>query len=153
MSAVVQPPRGLEVLRCKQMLKTVFSDCKNSFYVKTFRLSLPWEITLINIKSIPQTSRIFIKFRFWYHMSRLNQCSGQAIYYISLFSKIRWGLTYLPTQKSDVIYECSLKDTNSSTWKFFLTVCQKKLSSLILMNYSETKVKCYFFREKNARRK
>ena len=90
------------------MLKTVFSDCKNSSYVKTFRLSLPWEITLINIKSIPQTSRIFIKFRFWYHMSRLNQCSGQAIYYISLFSKIRWGLTYLPTQKSDVIYECSL---------------------------------------------
>ena len=30
------------------------------------------------------------------------------LYYISLFSKIRWGLTYyLPTQKSDVIYECS----------------------------------------------
>ena len=30
----------------------------------------------------------------------------QILYYISLFSKIRWGLTYLPTQKS-VIYECS----------------------------------------------
>ena len=33
----------------------------------------------------------------------------QILYYISLFSKIRWGLTYLPTQKSDVIYECSLR--------------------------------------------
>ena len=32
----------------------------------------------------------------------------QILYYISLFSKIRWSLTYLPTQKSDVIYECSL---------------------------------------------
>ena len=32
----------------------------------------------------------------------------QMLYYISLFSKIRWSLTYLPTQKSDVIYECSL---------------------------------------------
>ena len=30
------------------------------------------------------------------------------LYYISLFSKIRWGLIYLPTQRSDVIYECSL---------------------------------------------
>jgi hypothetical protein len=29
------------------------------------------------------------------------------VYYISLFSKIRCSLTYLPTQKSDVIYECS----------------------------------------------
>ena len=35
----------------------------------------------------------------------------QMLYYISLFSKIRWGLTYLPTQKSDVIYECSLIKT------------------------------------------
>ena len=37
----------------------------------------------------------------------------QILYYISLFSKIRWGLTYLPTQKSDVIYECS----HSQFWK------------------------------------
>jgi hypothetical protein len=29
------------------------------------------------------------------------------LYYISLFSKIRCSLIYLPTQKSDVIYECS----------------------------------------------
>ena len=28
----------------------------------------------------------------------------QIIYYMSLFSKIRRSLTYLPTQKSDVIY-------------------------------------------------
>ena len=34
----------------------------------------------------------------------------QILYYISLFIKIRWSLTYLPTQKSDVIYECSLND-------------------------------------------
>ena len=33
---------------------------------------------------------------------------NQMVYYISLFSKIRCTLTYLPTQKSDVIYECSL---------------------------------------------
>ena len=42
------------------------------------------------------------------------RCFGdpnQILYYISLFSKIRWGLTYLPTQKSDVIYECSLTET------------------------------------------
>ena len=32
----------------------------------------------------------------------------QILYYISLFSKIRWSLTYVPTQKSDVICECSL---------------------------------------------
>ena len=32
---------------------------------------------------------------------------NQMVYYISLFSKIRCSLTYLPTQKSDVIYECS----------------------------------------------
>ena len=34
---------------------------------------------------------------------------NQMVYYISLFSKIRCSLTYLPTQKSDVICECSLK--------------------------------------------
>ena len=33
---------------------------------------------------------------------------NQMIYYISLFSKIRWCLTYLPTLKSDVICGCSL---------------------------------------------
>ena len=33
----------------------------------------------------------------------------QILYYISLFSNIRWGLTYLHTQKSDVIDECSLR--------------------------------------------
>ena len=30
----------------------------------------------------------------------------QMIYYISLFSKIRWSVTYLPTLKSDVICGC-----------------------------------------------
>jgi hypothetical protein len=34
-----------------------------------------------------------------------------TLYYIGLFSKIRCSLTYLPTQKSDVIYECSLTKT------------------------------------------
>ena len=34
---------------------------------------------------------------------------NQMIYYISLFSKIRWSLTYLPTLKSDVICGCSLR--------------------------------------------
>ena len=33
---------------------------------------------------------------------------NQMVYYIGLFSKIRSSLTYLPTQKSEVIYECSL---------------------------------------------
>ena len=33
---------------------------------------------------------------------------NQIIYYISLFSKIRYSLTYLPTLKSDVICGCSL---------------------------------------------
>ena len=33
---------------------------------------------------------------------------NQILYYISLCSEIRCSLTYLPTQKSDVIYECSL---------------------------------------------
>ena len=37
----------------------------------------------------------------------------QILYCISLFSKIWWGLTYLPTQKSDVIYECSHKVHNN----------------------------------------
>ena len=32
---------------------------------------------------------------------------NQILYYISLFSKIRCSSTYLPTQKSDVICECS----------------------------------------------
>jgi hypothetical protein len=34
---------------------------------------------------------------------------NQMLYYISLFSQIRCSLTYLPTQKSDVICECSIK--------------------------------------------
>ena len=33
---------------------------------------------------------------------------NQMVYYIGLIGKIRCSLTYLPTQKSDVIYECSL---------------------------------------------
>ena len=33
---------------------------------------------------------------------------NQILYYISIFSKIRWCLNYLPTSKSDVICECSL---------------------------------------------
>ena len=41
----------------------------------------------------------------------------QILYYISLFSKIRWSLTYLSTQKSDVIYECSLK------WIYYMNEC------------------------------
>ena len=40
---------------------------------------------------------------FWYFWP--NQ---MVYYYISLFGKIRCSLTYLPTQKSDIIYECSL---------------------------------------------
>ena len=32
-----------------------------------------------------------------------------SLYYISLLSKIRCSLTYLPTLKSDVINECSLR--------------------------------------------
>jgi hypothetical protein len=39
----------------------------------------------------------------------------------NLFSKIRWGLTYLPTQKSDVIYECSLVVI------FFINISKKKI--------------------------
>ena len=35
---------------------------------------------------------------------------NQMIYYISLFSKIRCNLTYLRTEKSDVICECSQKE-------------------------------------------
>ena len=38
----------------------------------------------------------------------------QILYYISLFSKIRLDLTYLPTQKSDVIYECSLNQISKT---------------------------------------
>ena len=38
------------------------------------------------------------------------------VYYISLFSKIRCILTYLPSQKSDVIYECSLGEKFDVTW-------------------------------------
>ena len=34
----------------------------------------------------------------------------QILYYINLFSKIRCSLTYLPTQNSDVICECSLSE-------------------------------------------
>ena len=45
----------------------------------------------------------------------------QILYYISLFSKIRRGLTYLPTQKSGIIYECSLRRSTYferlCTWK------------------------------------
>ena len=33
---------------------------------------------------------------------------NQMVYFIDLFSKIRCSLTYLPTQKSDLICECSL---------------------------------------------
>ena len=41
---------------------------------------------------------------------------NQILYYISLFSKIRCSLTYLPTQISDVIYECSHNEM-----RFFVT--------------------------------
>ena len=44
----------------------------------------------------------------------------QILYYISLFSKIRWGLTYLPTQTSDVIYECSPKLWRNSNLRHWL---------------------------------
>ena len=47
----------------------------------------------------------------------------QMLYYISLFSKIRWSLTYLPTQKSEVIYECSLMQFWSFALKNFLKRC------------------------------
>ena len=46
----------------------------------------------------------------------------QILYYISLFSKIRWGLTYLPTPKSDVICECSLTWHEIVCW--FLKIYQ-----------------------------
>ena len=49
------------------------------------------------------TSDVFRSF-----LTYLPKYPHQILYYISLFSKIRWSLTYLPTQKSDVIYECSL---------------------------------------------
>ena len=39
------------------------------------------------------------------------------VYYISLFSKIRSSLTYLPTQKSVVICECSLTCTSARKFK------------------------------------
>ena len=57
---------------------------------------------------------IFVKGAFTYDVRcfwaffNLPTYPNQILYYISLFSKIRCSLTYLPTQKSDVIYECSL---------------------------------------------
>ena len=50
---------------------------------------------------------------FYYSLEYLNQ----ILYYISLFSKIRCSLTYLPTQKSDVICECSHRKRRISCWK------------------------------------
>ena len=53
---------------------------------------------------------------------------NQILYYISLFSKIRCSLTYLPTQNSEVICECSIhcdiisdccwKNISCSWWRF-----------------------------------
>ena len=47
---------------------------------------------------------------FWYFWSMylVPTYPNQILYYISLYSKIRCSLTYLPTWKSDVICECSL---------------------------------------------
>ena len=39
-----------------KLKKNVFSDCKNSFYVKILMLSKQWMTTLMNTKSIPQDS-------------------------------------------------------------------------------------------------
>ena len=47
------------------------------------------------------------------------------VYYISLFSKIRCSLTYLPTQKSDVICECSLTQCFGLIC-FFLSIWMQK---------------------------
>ena len=50
---------------------------------------------------------------------------NQMIYYISLFDKIRWSLTYLPTLKSDVICGCSLmmwKSWEIWVWYLFWTL-------------------------------
>ena len=66
---------------------------------------------------------------------------NQMVYYIGLFSKIRCSLTYLPTQKSDSIYECSLRGVfqpwgwrNFHTWQsahseilYFDILCQVQL--------------------------
>ena len=41
---------------------------------------------------------------------------NQMIYYISLLSKIRWGLTYLLNLESNVICGCSLKVISRGKW-------------------------------------
>ena len=45
---------------------------------------------------------------FWVFLTYLPTHPNQMVYYIGLFSKIRCSLTYLPTQKSDII--CSLSN-------------------------------------------
>ena len=57
---------------------------------------------------------------------------NQMIYYITLFSKIRWSLTYLPTLKSDVICGCSLSVTKNLFEKFMrLEQLQKSIKAQV----------------------
>ena len=61
---------------------------------------------------------------------------NQMIYYISLFSKIRCSLTYLPTQISDVICECSLRVHSFIFHPLTSFVCWLKHKDAELVNFA-----------------
>ena len=90
-------------------------------YVRLYKLSI-WKFEIWNLKlkrlsddylrmfhicSFPKGAFIY-DVRCFLGIFDLPTYPNQMVYYIGLFSKIRCSLTYLPTQKSDVIYECSL---------------------------------------------
>jgi len=71
---------------------------------------------------------------------------NQMIYYISLFSKIRYTLTYLPTPKSDVICGCSLKENN-------LKPCQLMKGSMITVTLFYMLSEKYFRKQEITRKR
>ena len=88
----------------------IYEICKNSDQDAVYEIT---ELANIYFREHSyMTSDVFRAF-----MTYLPTYLHQILYYISLFSKIRWGLTYLPTQKSDVIYECSLMQLLRSEWR------------------------------------
>ena len=69
-----------------------------------------WFIRLVNNSTLSTKGTFTYDVRCFLGIFDLPTNPNQMVYYISLFSKIRCSLTYLPTQKSDVICECSLID-------------------------------------------
>ena len=66
------------------------------------------------------------------------------VYYIGLFSKIRCSLTYLPTQKSDVIYERSpVQNGHGGLTRLVLNILDMGLASSVLNGHLDLQLKLW----------